>query len=67
MGDDPGHGYDSFVVRMWRDRTGVTVLRAEVEHVQSGAVDVRIGDRWPETFDWLRSRLLKTTEEPDVS
>jgi hypothetical protein len=44
----PGPDYDSFVVRLWHE-AGRRLLRAEVEHVQSGAVHVGRGpDR-----DWI--------------
>jgi len=36
MGDDRKRRQDTFVVRLWRDATSLRLLRAEVEHVQSG-------------------------------
>jgi hypothetical protein len=53
MDQTPGHDYDSFVVRLWRDATTRALLRAEVEHVQSGSVGISVGATW----DWLAERL----------
>ena len=39
----PGSTYDSFVVRLWRERGSGRLLRAEVEHVQTGAVHIERG------------------------
>lgn len=38
MSHDGGRRYDAFVVRLWRDAGTGDVLRAEVEHVPSGAL-----------------------------
>ena len=53
MGHEPGHGYDSFVVRLWHESGTGVVMRAEVEHVQSGLVDTHIGSSW----EWIQERL----------
>ncbi len=57
MPREPGPAYDSFVVRLWRERASGRLLRAEVEHVQTGAVVVgrRIVPSW--ILDTLRSCL----------
>ena len=55
--DDARPAYDSFVVRMWHHPSGGSVLRVEVEHVQSGSVDVGRGQSW----DWIRDRLSVPT------
>jgi hypothetical protein len=38
----PGPNYDSFVVRLWHEGGG-RLLRAEVEHLQTGAIHVGRG------------------------
>lgn len=40
--------YDSFIVRLWRDEGSDSILRAEVEHVQTGlSIDnVRVTPEW---------------------
>src|SRR5687768_14241747 len=43
MPHEPGPLYDSFVVRLWQEAVSGRLLRAEVEHVQSGAVHVGRG------------------------
>ena len=53
MGQQPGRDYDSFVVRLWHQAESNELLRAEIEHVQSGAVDTRLSASW----EWLRDRL----------
>jgi hypothetical protein len=53
MDRQPGRGYDSFVVRLWREARTGDLLRAEIEHVQSGSVHARSGVSW----DWIRERL----------
>jgi hypothetical protein len=53
MDQTRGHDYDSFVVRLWRDANTRALLRAEVEHVQSGSVGVSLDATW----DWLGERL----------
>ena len=60
MGHEPGHGYDSFVVRLWREAVTGVLLRAEVEHVQSGSVGVSVGASW----DWIHDRLRASLEQP---
>lgn len=56
MGDDAGHGYDSFVVRLWHEADSGALLRAEVEHVQSGESEVEVGSSWDWIRDWLRAQ-----------
>ena len=53
MGHEPGHDYDSFVVRLWRDAVTRALLRAEIEHVQTGRVDCSVGSSW----EWIQERL----------
>ena len=43
MPREPGPAYDSFVVRLWREAAGGRLLRAEVEHLQTGAVHIGRG------------------------
>jgi hypothetical protein len=43
MTDERERRYDSFVVRLWRGFVSPCVLRAEVEHVQTGE---RLSRRW---------------------
>jgi hypothetical protein len=64
MTDERGRRYDTFVVRLWRDLVSRRLLRAEVEHVQSGhrserrwrsaAGDDGGGDEWAWIVDQLR-------------
>jgi hypothetical protein len=60
MDHQPGRDYDSFVVRLWREASTGNLLRAEIEHVQSGTVDARSGVSW----DWIRERLHASLEHP---
>ena len=53
MRHQPGHDYDSFVVRLWRDSGDRSLLRAEIEHVQSGRVGASIGHSW----EWIAEAL----------
>lgn len=48
MPSDRGQRYDSFVIRLWQEEVTGRLLRAEVDHVQSGAVYVArdIGLAW---------------------
>jgi hypothetical protein len=64
MGHEPGHGYDSFVVRLWRHAVTGTLLRAEVEHVQTGSVDSRVGPSWDWITAWLRDTDSQASAEP---
>lgn len=60
------HGYDSFLVRLWHDPETATVLRAEIEHVQSGATAVGVRAAWSWITDWLRDSLSQHAEtQPD--
>ena len=43
MSREPERAYDSFVVRLWRDAATGRLLRAEVEHVQTGQVSAGRG------------------------
>jgi hypothetical protein len=43
MPHEPGPAYDSFVLRLWRETASGRLLRAEVEHLQTGAVHVGRG------------------------
>ena len=58
MDQPPGRDYDSFVVRLWREARTGDLLRAEIEHVQSGSVHARSGASW----DWIRERLHASLE-----
>ncbi len=40
MSNDCTKRYDSFVIRVWRETASGRLLRAEVDHVQSGAVHI---------------------------
>ena len=61
MGQPLGRDYDSFVVRLWHQAESNELLRAEIEHVQSGAVDSRVGASW----EWLRDRLRASISRSD--
>jgi hypothetical protein len=65
MTSDHTKRYDSFVVRVWRETASGRLLRAEVDHVQSGAVYVarNLGLTWFQ--DTLRSALDADTAESD--
>jgi hypothetical protein len=67
MRHEPGHGYDSFVVRLWHEAVTGDLLRAEVEHVQSGSVDARVGVSWDWIRDWLRGCLNRHSNEGEES
>lgn len=63
MTDERERRYDTFVVRLWRDLVSRRVLRAEVEHVQSGHRSER---RWRTTpdgagggdgLDWIADQI----------
>jgi hypothetical protein len=41
--------YDSFMIRLWHGATGERLLRAEIDHIQTGAVYV--GRQVP--ADWI--------------
>jgi hypothetical protein len=57
VGSDGGRGYDSFVIRLWREPETGSLLRADVEHVQSGLAEVGIGRTWDWVRDWLRDHV----------
>lgn len=63
MRHEPGREYDSFVVRLWHEPATGDLLRAEVEHVQSGKVDARQGATWDWIGEWLRARAIRRTKE----
>jgi hypothetical protein len=67
MRREPGRGYDSFVVRLWHEASTGNLLRAEVEHVQSGSVDVRPGGSLDWIRDWLRARVNRQAKEEGES
>lgn len=62
MRDNRDRRYDTFVVRLWRDLVSHRVLRAEIEHVQSG---LRSNRRWragrdeadDDAFAWISNQL----------
>ena len=58
LDDDPGHHYDSFVVRVWHERDTGALLRAEVEHVQSGTSETEVGASW----EWVGTRLRRRVD-----
>ena len=60
MGDDRKRRQDTFVVRLWRDVQSLRLLRAEVEHVQSGDLTEH---RWRASNpdigpDWILDQML---------
>lgn len=67
MRHQPGHEYDSFVVRLWRDLRDRRLLRAEIEHVQSGHVGTSIGPSWEWIAEGLRSAATRDTAIPNSS
>lgn len=54
---EPERAYDSFVVRLWRDPASGRLLRAEVEHVQTGTISAERGVPPEWILDCLRSCL----------
>jgi hypothetical protein len=48
--------YDSFMIRVWHGAAGERVLRAEIDHIQSGAVYV--GRDVPP--DWIEQTVRAT-------
>jgi hypothetical protein len=46
--------YDSFVVRLWTDRMREVLLRAEVQHVQTGLVEQGLDV----TASWVHQAIL---------
>jgi hypothetical protein len=64
MGHQPGHDYDSFVVRLWRDSGDRSLLRAEIEHVQSGRVSASVGHSWASIADALDAAAPPDTAMP---
>jgi hypothetical protein len=40
MADGNRPDYDSFMIRIWHGATGERLLRAEIDHIQTGAVYV---------------------------
>lgn len=63
-GDDhsPSRRYDSFVVRLWRDGSSSELLRAEVEHVQTG---LRI-DKVQTSLGWILSAIKSWVQPSDI-
>jgi hypothetical protein len=55
MSNEPSPRYDSFVIRVWQEATTGRLLRAEVDHVQSGAVHVGRGTG----LAWIQTTLHK--------
>jgi len=53
--------YDSFVVRLWHESVSGRLLRAEIDHVQSGAVQV---GREVE-MDWIPEMLRDAIQRHD--
>ena len=53
--------YDSFVVRLWHESISGRLLRAEIDHVQSGAVQV---GREVE-MDWILETLRNAMQRHD--
>jgi hypothetical protein len=53
MSNDRGQRYDSFVIRIWQEAGTGRLLRAEVDHVQSGAVHVGRNT----ALDWIQHTL----------
>lgn len=66
MADGKRSDYDSFMIRIWHGAGGDRLLRAEVDHIQTGAVYV--GREVPE--DWIeetvRASIHQRAEVPDV-
>lgn len=60
MSNDRAHSYDSFVIRIWQEAGTGRLLRAEVDHVQSGAVHVGRNTE----LDWIQ-HTLKTVMAND--
>jgi hypothetical protein len=53
--------YDSFVVRLWFDPERAAVLRAEIQHVQSGLVEQAVDV----TAAWVEQTILALLELRD--
>lgn len=61
MSDERARRYDTFVVRLWRDVVSRRLIRADVEHVQSGQ---RAERRWrpqdgnePDGLAWITDQI----------
>lgn len=60
MPNDRGQRYDSFLIRIWQEAGTGRLLRAEVDHVQSGAVHIGRNSG----LDWIQD-TLKTVMNND--
>ncbi len=58
--------YDSFMIRLWHGAGGVRLLRAEIDHIQTGAV--YIGREAPAGWieQTVRESIRQRTESPDA-
>ena len=63
MSNDRAQRYDSFVIRIWQEAGTGRLLRAEVDHVQSGAVHVGRNTG----LDWIRHTLGEVLGEDGES
>jgi hypothetical protein len=61
MGDQPPRNYNSFVVRVWYAMTKGRLLRAEIDHVQTGAIYV--GRDVPESWILETVQLAAALEQ----
>jgi hypothetical protein len=58
--------YDSFMIRLWHGATGERLLRAEIDHIQTGAVYVGrdIPAEWIEQT--VRASIRQRADASDV-
>lgn len=56
----PSRIYDSFIVRLWRNGTSATLLRAEIEHVQAGL----FLEELHVPMDWILSAIESCLQPP---
>lgn len=59
--------YDSFMIRLWHGATGERLLRAEIDHIQTGAVYVGrdIPAAWIEQT--VRASIRQRADGPTLS
>ena len=61
MSNDYSKRYDSFVIRVWREKASGRLLRAEVDHIQSGAVHIGRNTG----LNWIQHTLNKVLGRDD--
>jgi len=58
--------YDSFMIRLWHGATGERLLRAEIDHIQTGAVYIGrdIPAEWIE--ETVRASIRQRADSPHL-